>query len=130
MNNNKSETETKKAISYIRVSSEKEKFCFSYNIRFSSEGQRGGSSVERQAEIAPEVAEDKGWTFREDWNYENLGVSASKGLNIETIREIISKVPKVIPAGSVMIIEALDRLTRLDLEKALPFTYGNSPERS
>lgn len=94
------------------------KVCFSY-IRFSSEGQRDGSSVERQSPIALKIATEKGWTLRNDLNASDLGVSAFKGDNIKTLRAIIQSAKDgKIPAGSVMILEAVDRLTRTDLDAA------------
>jgi DNA invertase Pin-like site-specific DNA recombinase len=94
------------------------KYCFSY-VRFSSEGQRDGSSVERQSPIAAKVATEKGWILREEWNSQDLAVSAYKGDNIKTIESIIDSVKSgKIPAGSVMIIEAFDRFSRADLDTA------------
>jgi len=99
----------------------KAKVCFSY-IRYSSKGQGkdfGGSSVERQLEIAPRVAAEKGWTLDEALNIQSLGLSAYHGSNKKTIEGIIEAVKcgKILP-GTVCIIEALDRLTRLKLDDA------------
>ena len=94
------------------------KDCFSY-VRFSSKGQTGNSSVDRQAPIAQKVAIEKGWNYREDLNAEDLGVSAYKGDNIATIETIIesAKAGKI-PQGSVMVVEAFDRFSRADLDTA------------
>lgn len=79
------------------------KVCFSY-IRFSSQGQKDGSSVERQSPIALKIATEKGWQLRTDLNAQDLGVSAFKGDNIKTLRAIIQSAKDgKIPAGSVMI---------------------------
>jgi len=95
-----------------------QKFCFSY-IRFSSAGQKDGSSVERQSPIAQRVANEKGWTLRTDLNAQDLGVSAFKGNNIKTLEGMIKAAKDgKIPAGSVMILEAVDRLTRTELDAA------------
>jgi len=94
------------------------KVCFSY-IRFSSESQKDGSSVERQTPIAQRVATEKGWTLREDLNASDLGVSAFKGDNIKTLRSIIDAVKEgKIPQGSVMVIEAFDRFSRQQIDTA------------
>lgn len=95
-----------------------QKQCFSY-IRFSSRQQAKGDSLRRQMEIAPKVASQKGWLLREDLCAKNLGFSAYKGSNLDTINGIIKAAQQgKIPHGTVMIIEALDRLTRLSLDDA------------
>ena len=95
-----------------------DKHCFSY-IRFSSVKQAAGNSLDRQLEIAPRVAKEKGWTLRDDLRTENLAVSAHKGLNLETFRDIIDKVKTgKIATGTVMIIEAWDRFSRADIDIA------------
>ncbi len=94
------------------------KDCFSY-LRFSSPGQKGNSSVDRQSPIAETVAKEKGWNYRKEWNAKDLGVSAFKGDNVKTIEAIIQSVKDgKIPQGSVLILESLDRATRLELDAA------------
>jgi DNA invertase Pin-like site-specific DNA recombinase len=97
------------------------KVCFSY-VRFSSEGQskeNGKTSEDRQSPIAARVAQEKGWNLRTDLNEKDKAVSAYKGHNIEKIRSIIAAVKTgKIPQGSVMILEAIDRLTRTELDEA------------
>ena len=103
----------------ILVNEEKpQKHCFSY-IRFSSKIQANGDSLRRQMEIAPRVAKEKGWVLRDDLCAQNLGVSAHKGANFETIKDIIgaAKAGKI-PQGTVMIIEAFDRFSRTDVDIA------------
>jgi len=57
--------------------------------------------------------------LRDDLSADDLGLSAYKGSNLETINGIIKAAETGrIPVGSVMIIEALDRLTRLSLDDA------------
>ncbi len=95
-----------------------QKCCLSY-IRFSSSGQKGNSSVDRQSPIAERVAKDKEWTYRPEWNAKNLGVSAFKGDNKKTIQAIIqARKENLIPVNTVVILEALDRATRLPLDEA------------
>lgn len=97
------------------------KKCFSY-IRFSSKKQsaeKGGSSVYRQLEIAPRVAKANNWELDESLNVANLGLSAYSGSNLKTIRGIIKAANENrIAAGTVCILEALDRLTRINVDEA------------
>jgi len=94
------------------------KYCFSY-IRFSSKKQELGSSLERQEPIAERVAREKGWAYEPKFNAKNLGVSAYKGDNKKTLEIICqSALDGKIPQSSVMILEALDRATRLSLDEA------------
>jgi DNA invertase Pin-like site-specific DNA recombinase len=87
------------------------KQCFSY-IRFSSSKQAAGDSQKRQTQIAPRIAAEKGWTLREDLNIADLGLSAYKKQNIGSLKAVQAAAESGnIPKGSVMIIEALDRLT-------------------
>lgn len=95
-----------------------EKICFSY-VRFSSAKQAKGDSERRQLEIAPRVAKEKGWTLRDDLSAKSEAKSAYKGSNVEAIEAIIQAAQSgKIPVGSVCILEALDRLTRLTLDEA------------
>jgi DNA invertase Pin-like site-specific DNA recombinase len=95
-----------------------EKYCFSY-CRFSSMKQSDGDSMRRQLEIAPRVAKEKGWTLRDDLSAKSEAKSAYKGSNVEAIEAVIQAAQSgKIPSGSVCILEALDRLTRLTLDEA------------
>lgn len=94
------------------------KECFSY-IRFSSAKQAKGTSEDRQLLIAPRVAKEKGWIFREDLGIKNLGLSAYTGSNLKIIEGIIEAAEQGrIAKGTVMILEALDRLTRIPVDEA------------
>ncbi|MDR3457319.1 MAG: recombinase family protein [Verrucomicrobiae bacterium] len=94
------------------------KLCFSY-IRFSSKKQELGSSLERQEPIAAKVAKEKGWRYEPKFNAKSLGVSAYKGDNKKTLESICDAAKQgLIPQGSVMVLEALDRATRLTLDDA------------
>jgi DNA invertase Pin-like site-specific DNA recombinase len=94
------------------------KTCFSY-VRFSSKKQATGNSEQRQNDIAAKVAEEKGWILRTDLNARDLGCSAHDGSNLKTIESIIEAAKaNRIPTGSIMIVEALDRVTRLELDRA------------
>ena len=93
------------------------KYCFSY-IRFSSEGQRDGSSVVRQSEIASEIVAKTGWILRQEWNIRQEAVSAYKKHNFPKLMAIIDAAKSgIIPQGTVCIIECIDRLTRATLDQ-------------
>lgn len=94
------------------------KECFSL-IRYSSLKQKDGDSERRQLEIAPRVAKEKGWHLREDLSLQGLGLSAYHGDNLKIIRSIIDGAKNgIISKGTVCILEALDRLTRLNVDDA------------
>jgi DNA invertase Pin-like site-specific DNA recombinase len=97
------------------------KFCFSY-IRFSRGTQAKGNSTDRQLEIAPRVARDKGWELDGNLSIADLGLSAFKKANLGSKGKLGAVLTAVqtgkIPKGSVMILEALDRLTRAQLDEA------------
>ena len=88
--------------------------CISY-IRFSSERQSLGSSLERQFQLSIEYAARHGYVIDERFVYRDLGVSAFTGEHakvgdlyrfLEAIRN--GKIPK----GSILLVESLDRLSR------------------
>jgi hypothetical protein len=98
------------------------KVCFSY-IRFSTKQQGGDdkSSEWRQSEIAPRVAKEKGWLLDETLNIADLGVSAFKGKNATTgnLGILLDALKEGrIPKGRICIIEAWDRLTRMEVDEA------------
>lgn len=88
-------------------------------LRFSSTEQRKGSSQARQIELR------EGWLTRHGLklteNIEDLGVSAFRGKNLKSglanFLDLVQK--KMIPTGSVLLVEELDRLTRQSADKAL-----------
>lgn len=94
--------------------------AFSY-VRFSSEKQRKGASLERQANAAKRWAEENGYTLDTSLNLHDLGVSAYKGDNAAT--GALSGFLKAIeadqvPQGSTLLVENLDRLSRQTHRKA------------
>ena len=92
------------------------KECFSL-IRYSSLKQSDGNSETRQLEIAPRVAKQRAWKFREDLSLQGLGLSAYHGDNLKIIRSIIDNAKSgIIAQGTVCIIEALDRFSRLPVD--------------
>lgn len=97
------------------------KVCFSY-IRFSSGKQAKGNSTDRQLEIAPRIAREKGWELDENLSIADPSLSAYHKANLGPKGKLGAVLLGVqtnkIPKGSVMIVEALDRLTRAQLDEA------------
>ncbi|QKE63229.1 recombinase family protein [Aquipseudomonas campi] len=90
-------------------------------VRFSSKKQEEGDSVRRQRRMAAEwVARNPDYTLS-DIRYEDLGLSASKGDHLHgNLGKILEAVESgAIPQGSVIIIESLDRFSRLPAIKTL-----------
>ena len=95
--------------------------AYSY-IRFSSPQQMQGDSLQRQTEASEEYAAAHGLRLSYSLNLRDLGVSAYRGRNstegalagfmtaIETGR---------VPAGSTLLVESLDRLSRTEIMDAL-----------
>ena len=82
-------------------------------IRFSTPKQEKGSSEARQKELCEEYAERRGWTVVE--HLKDLGKSAWKGdhLNGGNLGKFAERVRAGdIPAGSILLVENLDRLSR------------------
>lgn len=84
---------------------------YSY-IRYSSERQGKGNSLERQksyiAKMAKQIAEEYKLEVFEE--YQDLGVSAYKGKNVQegALSDFIAQVKSgVIPKGSFLLIESL-----------------------
>lgn len=100
-----------------------DKYCFGL-IRWSSGKQSKGDSLRRQMGIAPRVAKEKGWILRDDLCEVIAAASAYKGEHLERIRAIIDAAKSgKIPHGTVMIVEALDRLNRRDIDEATPLLW-------
>jgi DNA invertase Pin-like site-specific DNA recombinase len=94
-----------------------QKFCLSLR-RFSSEKQSGNTSLTRQQELAQAIADRNGWTLREDWGITQEAVSAYKKHNFPALLALIDDVKKgVIPPGTVVVVEKIDRLTRASLDE-------------
>jgi DNA invertase Pin-like site-specific DNA recombinase len=94
--------------------------AFSY-IRFSSEGQRHGSSVARQLDAANAYAATHNLTL-DTSTYRDLGISAFRSKNrVEgALGAFIEAVDEgKVPAGSFLLIESFDRLSRDSVDLAL-----------
>ena len=91
-------------------------------LRFSSGEQQDGNSIERQQEGAEAYCRQRGWPLPRENVYADKGVSAFRGKNL-----LVGKFSDVkkqlqsgkIPWGSVLIVEALDRISRSDVSEAV-----------
>lgn len=90
--------------------------------RFSSRKQAKGLSLSRQVEAAEEWCKKNGYTLESGDQYKDEGRSAFSGDNSSTgslgviHRKLLAG---EIERGTILIVEALDRVTRLPLSKAL-----------
>jgi len=94
--------------------------AYSY-VRMSTDMQLKGNSLERQKEKSKEYA------IRHDLqlvdNFEDIGVSAFKGKNVKEgmLGDFISLIEnKTVPAGSYLLVESLDRLSREKILDSIP----------
>jgi DNA invertase Pin-like site-specific DNA recombinase len=87
--------------------------------RFSSRQQEKGDSLRRQTDLARAYCKRRGWTLSEQ-TYRDLGVSAFRGKNalIGNLGEFLKAVASgSVPAGSVLLVESLDRITRQGIDE-------------
>lgn len=94
--------------------------AYSY-IRFSTPEQEKGDSLRRQTLAASQYAQRHGLELV-DASYQDLGVSAFRGANADTgkLAEFMEAVRgEVIPRGSYLLIESMDRLSRAKPRKAI-----------
>ncbi len=94
--------------------------AFSY-VRFSTPEQQRGDSFRRQTEAARLYAEREGLEL-DDRAYTDLGVSAYRGKNakegaLRAFRDAVESGD--VPGGSVLLVESMDRLSRLTPRKAV-----------
>lgn len=95
--------------------------AYSY-LRFSTPEQMRGDSFRRQTSMAEEYAMRHGLELDDQLTFHDLGVSAYRGRNAEAGRlaEFLEAVRAgVVQPGSFLLVEALDRLSRLTPRKAL-----------
>jgi DNA invertase Pin-like site-specific DNA recombinase len=82
-------------------------------LRFSNPEQMRGDSIRRQTKRAEEFCASRGWVL--DDSYSDRGVSGYKGKNHTegALSQFLALVQSgEVPAGTVLLIESLDRLTR------------------
>ncbi|WP_076568243.1 recombinase family protein [Janthinobacterium sp. TND4EL3] len=95
--------------------------AYSY-IRFSHSSQRHGGSLERQDTTAAEYAARKGLTLDTELDMRDLGKSGFTGKNITdgALGKFVKAVEDgTVPVGSFLLIEDIDRLSRLPVMEAL-----------
>lgn len=104
----------------IQQPSQKPK-AYSY-LRFSTPEQFKGDSFRRQHSMAVEYAARHGLALDQSLTFHDLGVSAFKGANAETgqLGYFLEAVRAgLVPQGAYLLVEALDRISRLTPRKAL-----------
>ena len=94
--------------------------AYSY-VRFSSDRQELGDSLRRQVALAEAYAERHKLTLNKK-SYRDLGISAFKGRNaaegaLGTFLQAVDA--GVIPKGSYLLVESMDRLSRQQVDDAL-----------
>lgn len=95
--------------------------AYSY-LRFSTPEQRKGDSERRQTELAKRYAETHGLELDSELTYKDLGLSGFHGANVErgSLAEFLDAVERgIVPKGSFLLVENLDRLSRKTPRKAL-----------
>lgn len=91
--------------------------------RFSTLAQSKGQSLRRQEEKAEQWAAKNGMVLDDRLRLRDLGVSAWSGANAETgaLAGLLTALRKgKIAKGTILLIEAMDRLTRQGLDEAIP----------
>ncbi len=94
--------------------------AYSY-IRFSTLDQLKGDSLRRQLEASTKYALEHNLTLDETLNVRDIGISAFKGSNVETgaLGQFIVAIDEGrVPRDSFLLVESLDRLSRLPVTDA------------
>ena len=94
--------------------------AYSY-LRFSSPEQSKGDSFRRQVSLSRRYAEKHSLELDESLTFEDLGISAYRSKNIKegALGAFIEAYDKgVIPKGSYLLVESLDRLSRDKVQQA------------
>lgn len=89
--------------------------AYSY-LRFSTPEQMQGDSFRRQSEAAKRYAMDHGLELDDTLTFQDLGVSAFKGKNINegALGAFVEAVDNgIVKVGSYLLVESLDRLSRM-----------------
>lgn len=95
--------------------------AFSY-LRFSTPEQSKGDSFRRQFAMAQQWCLQNGYELDTSLTFHDLGISAFRGSNAETgkLADFLEAVKVgLVPEGSVLLVEALDRLSRMVPRKAV-----------
>jgi DNA invertase Pin-like site-specific DNA recombinase len=94
---------------------------YSYK-RFSTPEQLQGDSLRRQTSMAAAWAAARGLELDEQLTYEDLGVSAFRGRNVDhgQLGEFLRAIRDgLVAPGSILLVESLDRLSRQAARRAL-----------
>jgi DNA invertase Pin-like site-specific DNA recombinase len=94
--------------------------AYSY-LRFSTPEQAGGDSLKRQMEKAEAYADEHDLDLDTSLSFKDLGVSAYTGKNVQTgaLGYFLRAVEDgLIPAGSFLLVESLDRISRENILRA------------
>jgi DNA invertase Pin-like site-specific DNA recombinase len=95
--------------------------AYSY-ARFSDPSQGAGHSLERQKEYAPEFCEEFGCKLNTTLSFADLGKSAFHGAHISAgggLKRFLECIDAgLVAPGDVLIVENLDRVSRLPLDEA------------
>lgn len=86
-------------------------------LRFSTPEQEKGDSYRRQTQAAEEYAQQQGLELTDDLAFEDRGVSAYRGRNaaegaLSAIEDLAHS--GAVPDGTYLLVESLDRLSRMD----------------
>ena len=96
--------------------------AYSY-LRFSTAEQMRGDSFRRQTQLAKDYAQRHGLELDTALTFNDLGVSAFRGRNARTGALgafLVAIDDGLVPEGSLLLVESLDRVTRQDPWDALP----------
>lgn len=102
--------------------------AYSY-LRFSSAAQSWGDSRRRQTAMAERHAEAHGLALDRDLSFRDLGISAFHGRNVRegALRAFLDAVELgIIPQGSHLLVESLDRISRDEILSAPASGRGGS----
>jgi DNA invertase Pin-like site-specific DNA recombinase len=108
------------------MSESKKPRAYSY-VRFSTPEQQKGDSLRRQVDMAEEYARRNDLELDTQLTFRDLGVSAFRGANAEVgrlaeFRESISA--GLVPVGSYLLVESLDRISRQSARSAMNMLGG------
>src|ERR1700758_3230486 len=94
--------------------------AYSY-LRFSTPEQAKGDSLRRQTALADDYAKRHGLTLDTELNMRDLGVSAFRGDNAQAALGAFLQAVRdgLVPSGSLLLVEALDRVSRQSARKAV-----------
>ncbi|HEY6451612.1 MAG TPA: recombinase family protein, partial [Steroidobacteraceae bacterium] len=96
--------------------------AYSY-VRFSTPEQSKGDSLRRQTSMAGAYAARHKLTLDTELTMHDLGVSAYRGKNLDGTSKLGAFLHAIkagdVPAGSVLLVESLDRISRKEARKAV-----------